>query len=44
MEQGNNDEQTRIETLETYESVVDASTTLVLTTNSDFYGLLNGIA
>jgi len=31
-----------LQTLETYRTVIDASTTLVLTTDSDLYGLLNG--
>ena len=34
---------TFVKTLKTYESVIDANTTLVLTTNSDIYKLLNGI-
>jgi len=34
---------TFVKTLETYKSVIDASTTLVLTTESEIYGLLNGI-
>jgi membrane protease subunit HflC len=34
---------TFVKTLETYKSVIDASTTLVLTTDSDIYGLLNGV-
>jgi len=32
-----------VQTLETYHSVIDSNTTLVLTTDSDIYGLLNGI-
>lgn len=32
-----------VQTLETYQSVIDSKTTLVLTTDSDMYGLLNGI-
>lgn len=32
-----------VQTLETYQSVIDNKTTLVLTTESDIYGLLNGI-
>jgi membrane protease subunit HflC len=34
---------TFVKTLETYKSVIDANTTLVLTTDSDIYGLLNGV-
>ena len=34
---------TFVKTLKTYEKVIDANTTLVLTTNSDVYKLLNGI-
>ena len=34
---------TFVKTLKTYESIIDANTTLVLTTNSDIYKLLNGI-
>jgi membrane protease subunit HflC len=34
---------TFVKTLETYESVIDSGTTLVLTTDSDIYGLLNGV-
>ncbi len=33
-----------VKTLETYRSVIDNNTTLVLTTDSDIYGLLNGIS
>ena len=32
-----------VQTLETYQSVIDSKTTLVLTTESEIYGLLNGI-
>lgn len=32
-----------VQTLETYQAVIDSKTTLVLTTDSDMYGLLNGI-
>ncbi len=32
-----------VQTLETYQSVIDSNTILVLTTDSDIYGLLNGI-
>lgn len=34
---------TFVKTLETYKIVIDANTTLVLTTDSEIYGLLNGI-
>jgi membrane protease subunit HflC len=34
---------TFVKTLKTYESVIDANTTLVLTTDSDIYGLLNSV-
>jgi membrane protease subunit HflC len=34
---------TFVKTLKTYESVIDANTTLVLTTDSDIYGLLNRV-
>ncbi|GAA0225800.1 protease modulator HflC [Marinomonas primoryensis] len=34
---------TFVKTLETYRSVIDANTTLVLTTESDIYGLLKGV-
>jgi len=32
-----------VQTLESYESVIDSNTTLLLTTGSDLFGLLNGI-
>jgi membrane protease subunit HflC len=34
---------TFVKTLETYKSMIDANTTLVLTTDSEIYGLLNGV-
>jgi membrane protease subunit HflC len=34
---------TFVKTLETYTSIIDANTTLVLTTDSDIYRLLNGV-
>ena len=34
---------TFVKTLETYRSIIDANTTLVLTTDSDIYRLLNGV-
>jgi membrane protease subunit HflC len=34
---------TFVKTLKTYQSIIDANTTLVLTTDSDIYGLLNGV-
>jgi len=32
-----------VKTLETYKQVIDPSTTLVLTTESELYQLLNGV-
>ena len=34
---------TFVKTLETYQRVIDANTTLVLTTDSEMYRLLNGV-